>query len=448
VTTETLEPPDEKSEATCSACNRTAVTKTTQKGVAAIPKNWKLVGGNLFCLECRKSRMVTRVVWLPVASVVRGYEDGEWTEEMRKEGRREFWKSLRTSWTTLSRLYNWAVVEFAKTDSAPLVPNKKGTGFVPGAWDRKVAMNTVKALVTARWPEINRMVDATAKFAVLTKAEADYFRTRFERLVQCKTVLPQNHSGRLPLPVPMNNLSHVGVAEDHVFARLRVSGDRYSVKLKGGSRYRRQVSALKRCLSGEGKMGEWRIQERGGDIMVGIVVELPKDLGVRTLTTVRVQTCWDRMLQVWVDDRPFAWNLNDDQIRSVCLAKRHAEYLAGRPDERARGYMGSQKDRRQRWSEDLKMERRRPHEHSEAFDDHRRLVSSRYANRLTDYCHKVAAILTNLAVRNNAGRVEYDDADQQFAPGFPYFRLRALVEEKVRNRGIEFVHASAAVAVE
>ena len=407
---------------TCSRCDRTTAAKPTTAGEPKLPRNWKRLGSATLCRDCVAASYVPRGAWLPVATVVSGYDVPAWTEEVKAAGWKALRPALRASWRTAAQLYNWALVEFARTDGAAPVPNRKGTGQVPGPWDRKAAVKTVRALCKTRFPEIDQHLDSQSKYALLAKAEGDYVRTRFERQILCKSTLPEATAGRLPLPIPVESVRSLGVTRGCVIVALRLAGQRFTLALQAGHRFRRQVGQLERALSGAGRVGELKIQERGRDIMVGFSLLLPKEQGERRDVLIRVCTAPDRLWQVFVGDREESWNLNDDPIRRLSLAYR---------------------EQLRRISEDLKMERRRPHEHSAAFDAARGRLARKYANRWGDYCHKAAAILSGLAARHAACRVEYDDsAGGFFGDLLPRFKLRERVAEKLAQIGVEFVHVN------
>ena len=405
---------------TCPSCGRSVTTKPLgATDEPSLPRNWKRLNDVPTCPECVGNAYVRRGAWLPVASVSREYVGESWDEPEHAAGWQEFRVALRESWRTAARLYNWALVEFAKTDTAVPVAGKKG-GLVPGPWDRKAAVNTVRVLCRTRFPEIDSQIDSQGKYAILAKAEADYFRSRFERQVLCASVLPECRSGELPLPVPFAAVNRIWLHEGHVYLRLRVAGRRFTVKLAAGNRHWRAVRAVESSLP-DGRVGELKIQERGRDVMVGFSLLLPRETGERRDVVVRVATVKESLWSVVVDGREHSWDLHDDQVKQAITAYRR---------------------RLARISDDLKMERRRPHENSAAFEAARDRMSEKYRARLHDYCHKAAAILCGLARRHKASRVEYDDREQAYFGRFPWFKLRTLVAEKLVAIGVEFAHVT------
>src|SRR5206468_3314390 len=68
-------------------------------------------------------------------------------------------------------------------------------------------------------------------------------------------------------------------------------------------------------------------------------------------------------------------------------------------------------------------------------------VCTKYRRRLDDFCHKAAAMLAGFARRNRVAQVEYDDSDQEYLPGFCWFKLRTLCAEKLSAVGIRLVLA-------
>ena len=216
-------------------------------------------------------------------------------------------------------------------------------------------------------------------------------------------------------------ITRLWIEQRCVYLCLRIAGQRFTIRLQGGRRFRRQIGCLEQALAGNGRVGELKIQERGKEVMVGFSLLLPREPSERRETVLRVFTCKESLWKVFVGDREESWDLHEDSIRQAIAAHRK---------------------RLRRMMEDLKMERRRPRRHSVAFDQRRQEMSEHYRNRLHDHAHKASALLEGLAVRTNACRIEYNDTELIFGGDYPAFKLRNLVAEKVGRRGIEFVHVN------
>ena len=64
------------------------------------------------------------------------------------------------------------------------------------------------------------------------------------------------------------------------------------------------------------------------------------------------------------------------------------------------------------------------------------MAARKYRNRMESATHEIAAQLAGYAKRRHFSNVCYNDAEHAFCEGFPWFRLRQLIEEKLNAHGI------------
>jgi transposase len=121
---------------------------------------------------------------------------------------------------------------------------------------------------------------------------------------------------------------------------------------------------------------------------------------------------------VLLEGRDQTWNLNEDHVKSIVFAHKH---------------------RLQRLADDDKFERRHPRKKSGGITAVRERLADKYAKRMSDFCHKAAAMLVGFAGRNHVGTIEYHERTERFVAEFPWFKLRAIVEEKATQNGISIV---------
>jgi len=57
---------------------------------------------------------------------------------------------------------------------------------------------------------------------------------------------------------------------------------------------------------------------------------------------------------------------------------------------------------------------------------------------MSSITHEVSMMLLGYATRRKFAVIEYDDAVQAFAPGFPWFMLRSKIAEKANAAQVEF----------
>src|SRR5262249_21725939 len=112
-------------------------------------------------------------------------------------------------------------------------------------------------------------------------------------------------------------------------------------------------------------------------------------------------------------------------------------------EDQAKGWVIAHQARLSRISQDRKFERQRPRKERAGLNGLTADLAKKYDDRFRDWCHKAARILVNFARRQKCGRIEYDDSETGFCPGLPWFKLRAMIEQKCSEISIGFVHQNA-----
>jgi hypothetical protein len=98
-----------------------------------------------------------------------------------------------------------------------------------------------------------------------------------------------------------------------------------------------------------------------------------------------------------------------------------------------RRWAGEHRTRLRRLAEDQKYEQRPV----PSFAQRREAAVRKFRARMDSAAHEIAAQLAAYAARRHFATVRYDDSDRSYlGDGFPWFRLRALVAEKLDARGI------------
>src|SRR4051812_23823455 len=103
----------------CAATGRTQTTKLGTTGQTKLPPGWKRFGDKTYSPEGIAHVFRLRTVRLPVASVICADADG-WTVENCRAGWQALCAALRDSCRLARHVSNWALVELAKADNAPL----------------------------------------------------------------------------------------------------------------------------------------------------------------------------------------------------------------------------------------------------------------------------------------------------------------------------------------
>jgi hypothetical protein len=224
---------------------------------------------------------------------------------------------------------------------------------------------------------------------------------------------------RYPVPFPVHNQSWSATFEqDRPIVSVRIGDRRYRLRLKSGSQFRRQLGQFRQLASGSAQQGELAIYQRGTGLMVKMVAWLPRSTehtgGVDTLV---VRTAADCLLVAVNMKDETLWRYNGDHLRR---------------------WTAEHKRQLQRWSEDSKYENRPVPN----FAARRTAAVEKFRNRMNSATHEIAAQLAGYAKRRKFAVVRYDDAKKEYVDQFPWFRLRALIGEKLDAEGIKFDMAS------
>ena len=215
-------------------------------------------------------------------------------------------------------------------------------------------------------------------------------------------------------PVP-NQVWHATIEAGQAIVSVRIGDTRYRLRLKGGPQLRRQMEAFRQISEGEAVRGELALYDRDG-VLVKMAAWLPRkeEMGVRS-GSLAVRTGKDCLLVALNASDEVIWRYNGDHLRR---------------------WAGEHRTQLQRWSEDQKYEQRpKP-----LFASRRTAAVRKFRDRMNSATHEVAAQLAGYAARRHFALVRYDDAERSYlGDGFPWYRLRSLIAEKLDERGIELV---------
>ena len=381
-----------------------------------LPRGWKRSGDDLVCPKCWGERHILRAVTIPIVGPV----DGTWAE-LRDD--------LRNAWADATALSNWLMTEYyvrdvRRNDRIKLPPQPK-TYLYPEA--------------KARFPSIPSKTIAAIDHAISRK----YRAARYKLIWTGQVPLP---SYRYPAPMVIPSQAwRPEYGKDGVpivRVTLRCGSRRWTLRLRGGQEYRRQLAAFAQMVAGVAMTGEMALYRQranatdhrngvadrdSGDqkvryrIMCKMVAWLPRKPASKRDGVLFTRTDKDSLLVALNAKDEKLWVLNFDQVR-----RWEAEY----------------RRRLDRWSHDQKAENRPPR-----FQARREADSTKYRRRIDSACHEAAAQLVNYAARRRFAVIRYNDVIRDFVGRFPWERLRSLISEKADAKGIvfELVDASGAV---
>jgi hypothetical protein len=269
----------------------------------------------------------------------------------------------------------------------------------------------------ARFPGLPSVTVASLEQSVQRK----YRAVRYPVVWTSAASLPTH---RYPTPFPVPNQGWTASVEaDQAIVSVRIEDARYRLRLKRGPQFRRQMEAFRQIAEGEAVAGELAVYDHDG-VMVKMAAWLPRaeDKGPRA-DVLTVRTGKDCLLIAVNAKDEALWRYNGDHLRR---------------------WAGEHRTQLQRWSEDQKYEQRPV----PAFAHRREAAVRKFRDRMNSATHEIAAQLAGYASRRHFAQVRYDDNDHSYlGDGFPWYRLRSLIAEKLDARGIA-LEASAQPAQE
>lgn len=378
-----------------------------------MPMGWKRHRDQVWCSKCWHQSWMMRAVTVPVAGPV----DATW-EELRA--------SLQLCWQDATRVANWAVSEMAKAEVPRMAGDVKMSTcpspyLYPGARDLAPKLGTRSVI------------------ALLQAVEKRYRKRRLAAIWRRAESLP---SYRYPLPLPIHNEAWSLGRNDggaYVVQVPLAEGRRFSMHLRGGDEFRRQLAMMGKITSGECPQGELSIYQRSGSsgdhrpngvgrepsrLLVKMCAWFPKHVQQGASGTLYVRTgnytLWT--YRVGEDGEPSVYHA--DQVRRWI-----AEY-----------------DRRmQRLADDTKHEKRWPARVRRGMAMRRQAWVEKQHNRMDSWTHEATAMLAGVAIRRRVACVHYDDLDRSYLDHAPWAQLRDRLAYKLAAAGIELTFASGEV---
>lgn len=394
---------------TCTACGREQRTKPTAKAELRLPRAWKRHRG-VWCASCWSERWVLRAITIPVAGPV----DGTW-DDLRED--------LAQCWSCATSVANWAVAELLKADvvrtpEMEKLPAMPRTYLYPGA--REVAPD----------------MDTGSVVSLLQQVERRYRARRYQVVWQRRAAPP---SYRYPMPYPIHNQRWRARRGPNGEALIEVplAGRRWTLRLRGGAGFRRQLKAVHALIDEAAVQGELALYQRRGSrgdhrptadvkqpkqLMAKLVMWLPKrERSKEQSGTLVVRTDPNSLL---------VYHMDGEEPRYI-----HAD--------QARRWVAEHRRKLQRTADDTKREKRVPKRQRHQITQKRATWAAKHRRRMDSLTHEVSAMIAGYAERRRAAAVVLDDDDRDYVESFPWHELRTKLAYKLEERGIEFRTAAA-----
>lgn len=478
----------------CCVTGRVAEGKPGKTVAAKLPMGWARFGGQVYSPEGWRETFVERGLRVSVASVL-AVESGRrlppldtlpWDDaEATASSWKEFRRCLGISWQQYTQAANWMLRRLASSDLAIPVRDGAKTTLPPPKFTGDL-YNEARQIFAAAGSifveqaedhldaagQLRPGMDATM-FTILTKqAREKYIKTRWYVYVTAKKSFPSFRDGELPLPLRADNAILEVLSDGTVCIVSRIAGTRFVVRLKNDpARFGRNLRPIREAAVGNLSRGDVKLSDNDGQVIATVSVSLRRDLAPRkAVETLVVRTDPHALLVAELSamngagDVARTWPcfvLNEDELKRWWIA---GKYAGKRGEETLKGMVEDHLAYLQRMGQDRKAETRSVRRWKESRppllegprDDelspaqrkrrrkyHRKNMQrslesrcAKHARRIADRLHKIACVVVNHAVRRGVASVFYDDSCREYLPRFPYYRLKALIREKLDYRGI------------
>lgn len=420
-----MSPDPEKLPIQCSTCGCSRQVKPTKKDSARLPRGWKRIGESIHCGGCWGRAYRVSAITMSVASPV----SCDWPT-LRKV--------LREALVSSTALANWTVDTLVAGDVRRQPTDEKMPPRPP------IYLYALAKDSFSQWEQL----DAQSANSLMTEVERTYSSERYDCLWTGSRSVRRY---RYPYPYPLSSQS-VTLSEGGdggIVVSIRLGGERQSLRLKTGGRYWRQTQGLRHLIqnpellcgcqitiekhAGERDRSSPASTPGGGnghysDIRVKIVgwfpAERPGPLG-----TLCVNTTVDSLLVAVTPDGNRIWTYHADHAkRMVAAHDRHMRKMS-------------------RLSDDHKAERRKPRHEGVAWRDMLENRSRIDSDRITSLCHEVSAGLAAFSARQRVAQVMYDDSERGFANSFPWAKLKTMLGQKLRAKGIDLIDGKSSGSV-
>lgn len=398
----------------CQRCE-----KATDKD--RLPRGWKRHAERIWCERCWRDAYVLRAIAVPVVRPLHR----PWSE-LRD--------ALNAAWADSTACANWAITQLYARDI-----RRNGEAKLPG-----MAKCYLYPEARERFPGIA----SNSIVSLLQAVDRKYREARYEVVWTSGASLP---NFRYPMPAPYHNATWkasyepAGESEQSdkvpcVTVQVR-NGDKFTLQLRGGKDFARQLASFRQIVSGEACQGELAIyrqrvggsehrsgmsgRDSGGQkahfrVMLKMVAWFPRQAVHGLQGVLAARSDIDAMVCALDEKGERLWWLNADHVRR---------------------WQAEHKRRLHRWSEDAKHENRPVAN----FQSLRERVCQKMKNRLASFCREAASQLVNFAKRRKYAGIRWDDSERGYCPEFVWFQLKDRIALKCHAEGLTFEHASAEV---
>lgn len=386
----------------CSACSIERKAPAKKSGGVRLPTRWIRVRGDVYCPKCKDRRWAVRAMSFSIA--VPAEDAAEWRQ------------AIKTAWAESTAAANWIATELYARD------------YRRKPEDEKLA----KMQPVYLYPELRKRfpsIPSTCVPALEQEITRRYAARRYDLLWTSSRSL-ETYRYPYPFPIPAAAWSVSRDDDGGWWIHLPLPGRRWKIRLITSKRTY-QLRFLQRIMAGEAVQAAAAIYRRIDysmdkprvATMVKLVARVPKSPERESASGVlRLKTSSDFF---WVADKN---GLGDPWIL-------HGQHVRGWIEQAARY--------RRIMLDDLKAERRSPHDRRRGMVAKMGQRAERDRNRLLSWRHEAARMLVEYAIRQGVATIEYDDSDKSYLSSYPWAAQRDVLRQKCEMAGIAIViHSS------
>lgn len=378
----------------CTGCGGSGLARAADR----LPAGWKRFGAGTLCRKCKRASLVNVVISMPVVSCVELSQD-------------ELYLAFREASREARAVSNVLVRRFALAD--------EGLGSDGRLTKWKAPPDAYHA---AR--RVAPAFDTNSLGSLSHRLAGMYSSRRFDVHVSGTSSIM--HFSRLqPVPIKGERWRAAFDEQNRPVVSLRLGSTdaaeprdrRLTLRLAGGSEFRRQLADFRRVVSGEAVQADMRLVPRYRDGKLrGIIARM-------TLTRAKPNRSADRtgeMLVTLGSGALCTWQgmppIHLDEARN--LVRGNAAVV-------------------QRMADDLKHERRHPGRHRAGIVHKMHERSRRYADRMKTLLQQTASKIIGFAKRQRFSAIRLTVGDTNELPEFPWMGLVATV--RAHRDASEFV---------
>jgi hypothetical protein len=388
----------------CSQCHTEILPKPGKTD--RLPKGWKR-SSDVFCNKCWQERYILRAITLPIV----GPCNATWPE---------FREALEAGWADCTAASNWLLTEMyardVRRDGQVKLPPMPKVYLYPEA--------------RAKFPRLPSQTIASLEHAIAGK----YRAKRYAILWTCAESLP-NYRYPAPMIVPSQGWKASYEHGQRPVIAARIGERRFTLRLRGGKEFYRQLIAFKQIVCGEAVAGElaiYRQRSNAGDhrngvsdrngggirqpyrIMAKLVAWLPRAAEREQTGTLFLSNDAESLLFAVNAKANRVWSLHFDHVKRWIAE--HAKHM-------------------QHWSDDSKMEVGRG---KRSFASRREAAGLKYRNRMQSAVKEAASQVVKYAARCKFAKIVWAPPPDCEPRKFQWAMLLERIATKCNELGILF----------